>query len=134
MGRRLRVLWVTPNLPIRGISAARERWWHLLAALAPRHALTLLAFVDPEDAGRLAEVPPGLGRLETVPKAPWWPDDPLAVLPRAVAGGFSSPALGAAIAAVLDRQAFDAATGRWSAAAELNGRSRAPSDSVAPRP
>jgi glycosyltransferase involved in cell wall biosynthesis len=102
-----RLLWVTPSLPLRGISAARERWWHLLAALAPRHELTLLAFVDPEDAGRLAEAPPGLARLEAVPKAFWRPDDPLAVLPQAVAGGFSSPALGAAIAAVLGRQPFD---------------------------
>jgi glycosyltransferase involved in cell wall biosynthesis len=102
-----RLLWVTPNLPIRGISAARERWWHLLAALARRHELTLLAFVDPEDAGRLAEAPPGLTRLEAVPKAPWRPHDPLAVLPQAVAGGFSSPVLGAAIAAVLARRPFD---------------------------
>jgi glycosyltransferase involved in cell wall biosynthesis len=107
MPRRLRLLWVTPNLPIRGISAARERWWHLVATLAPRHELTLLAFVDPEDTGRLADAPPGLARLEAIPKAFWRPDDPLAVLPQAVAGGFSSPALGTAIAASLDRQPFD---------------------------
>src|SRR6185295_16964363 len=42
--RGLRLLWVTPNLPLRGVAAARERWWNLLARLARRHEITLLAF------------------------------------------------------------------------------------------
>ena len=89
MPTRLRILWVTPHLPIRGIAAARERWWHLLAELTARHDVTLLAFVDPEDAARTSEVPPGLARLDVVPRPPYRPDDPLALLPQAVAGGFS---------------------------------------------
>jgi glycosyltransferase involved in cell wall biosynthesis len=102
----LRLLWVVPHLPLRGISTARERWWHLLARLAPRHHVTLLAFVDGEDAGREHELPPGLAATHLVPKALWRPEDPLALLPKTVAGGFANPAFRAAIAERL-------ATGPW---------------------
>ncbi len=104
---RRRLLWVTPNLPRRGIAAARERWWALLKRLAPRHDITLLAFVDPEDAGAEDELPPGLAAVHLIAKSPFTPDDPLALLPRTVAGGFSDPALGAAIAAQFARGPFD---------------------------
>src|SRR5204863_4000276 len=87
-----------PFLPIRGVSAARERWWHLLARLAGRHDITLLAFVDPEDVDRADALPPGLGGVELVRKAAWRPADPLALLPRPVAGGFANPPFAAAIA------------------------------------
>ncbi len=96
---RLRLLWVTPNLPRPGVSAARERWWALLARLAVRHDITLLAFVDPEDdppdGGAL---PPGLAGVHLVPKPTYTPDDPMALLPQAVAGGYANPAMQAAIA------------------------------------
>jgi len=107
MAARQRLLWVTPNLPVRGISAARERWWHLLAHLVARHDITLLALLDAEDAERTADVPPGLARLELVPKPPWRPHDALALLPQTVAGGFSHPGFRTAIAAALARDAFD---------------------------
>src|SRR5262249_49560626 len=76
MGPRLRPLWVTPALPRLGVAAARERWWALLARLTIRHDVTLLAFVDPEDVGAEADLPPGLAAVHQVPKAPWQPDDP----------------------------------------------------------
>jgi polysaccharide biosynthesis protein PslH len=108
MPRELRLLWVTPNLPRRGVSAARERWWALLARLATRHRVTLLAFVDPEDEGAPDDVlPPGLAAVHRVAKTPYAPDDPWALLPQTVAGGFSNPALRDAIAARLDGGAFD---------------------------
>jgi glycosyltransferase involved in cell wall biosynthesis len=105
--RRLRLLWVVPFLPLRGIAASRERWWHLLARIAPRHDVTLLAFVDTEDAGRERDLPPGLARVQLVPKTPWRPNDPLALLPRTVAGGYVNPAFRDAVAARLAAEPFD---------------------------
>jgi glycosyltransferase involved in cell wall biosynthesis len=105
--RGLRLLWVTPNLPLRGVAAARERWWNLLARLARRHEITLLAFVDPEDAGVEDGLPPGLTAVHRVSKQPWTVDDPLALLPRTVRGAFCHPGLTAAIAARLAAQPFD---------------------------
>jgi glycosyltransferase involved in cell wall biosynthesis len=108
MPRELRLLWVTPNLPRRGVSAARERFWALLARLAARHRVTLLAFVDPEDADAPNDVlPPGLAAVHRVAKTPYAPDDPFAILPQTVAGGFSNPALRDAIAARLAAEPFD---------------------------
>ena len=107
MARRLRLLWVTPNLPRLGIAAARERWWALLARLTIRHDVTLLAFVDPEDIGAEAALPPGLAAIHQVPKAPWEPDDPLSLLPRTVRWGFVHPALRAAVEARLAAEPFD---------------------------
>jgi glycosyltransferase involved in cell wall biosynthesis len=107
MPGRLRLLWVTPHLPRRGVNAARERWWQLLARIAPRHALTLLAFVDPEDAGAESELPPGLAGVHLVPRRFHRPVDPLALLPRTVAGGLASPEFPAAIAARLAAEPYD---------------------------
>jgi len=107
MDRRLRLLWVTPYLPRRGFSAAREYWWSLLVRLAPRHDITLLAFVDPEDVDVKGILPEELAAVHQVPKTPWRPDDPLAVLPRTVAGGFSNPAFASAIAACLAQERYD---------------------------
>lgn len=108
MPRELRLLWVTPNLPRRGVSAARERFWALLARLATRHRVTLLAFVDPEDVDAPDHVlPPGLAAVHRVAKTPYAPDDPWALLPQTVAGGFSNPALRDAIAARLAAEPFD---------------------------
>jgi polysaccharide biosynthesis protein PslH len=87
--------------------AARERWWALLARLATRHDVSLLAFTDPEDAGHEAELPPGLAAVHTVPKAPWVPDDPMGLLPRTVRGAFVHPALRAAIAEQLAAETYD---------------------------
>src|SRR6185503_13791442 len=42
-----------------------------------------------------------------VPKPPWRPDDPLALLPQAVAGGFTHPSFHGAIASALAREPFD---------------------------
>jgi glycosyltransferase involved in cell wall biosynthesis len=109
MPRRLRLLWVTPYLPVRGLMAARERWWYLLARLARRHDVTLLAFLDLEDAGAMDRLPPGLAAVHVVAKAPWFPPDPVALLPQTVAGGFSHPALRDAIAARLAAERFDVA-------------------------
>jgi glycosyltransferase involved in cell wall biosynthesis len=107
--RRLRLLWVTPNLPQRGIAAARERWWALLARLATRHDITLVALLDPEDAGvdPARVLPPGLAAVHTVAKAPWPPDDPLALLPRTVRWGYAHPAFRAAVAERLAADRFD---------------------------
>ena len=102
----MRLLWVVPYLPVRGVMAARERFWHLLARLAPRHEVTLLAFVDPEDAGR-DDLPPGLAGVDRIAKTPYRPEDPLALLPRTVAGGYADPALRAAVAARLAAGRFD---------------------------
>ena len=107
MARRLRLLWVTPNLPRLGIAAARERWWALLARLTIRHDVTLLAFVDPEDIGAEAALPPGLAAIHQVPKAPWEPDDPLSLLPRTVRWGFAHPALRAAVESCVAAEPFD---------------------------
>ena len=119
MPRRLRVLFVTPYLPLRGVTAARERWWHLLARLAARHEVTLLAFTDAEDAGHEHGLPPGLAAVHPVPKTPWRPDDPLALLPRTVAGGYTNPALRDAIAAQLARGAWDVVQYEFSEMAQL---------------
>ncbi|TMA31870.1 MAG: glycosyltransferase [Deltaproteobacteria bacterium] len=107
MGRRVRLLWVTPNLPRPGISAARERWWALLARLTIRHDVTLLAFVDPEDVGAEADLPPGLAAVHQVVRTPWQPEDPLALLPRTVRWGFAHPALRAAVTARLAAERYD---------------------------
>jgi glycosyltransferase involved in cell wall biosynthesis len=105
--RRLRLLWVTPHLPLRGVSAARERWWHLLARLAPRHDVTLLAFTDAEDAGVEHGLPPGLAAVHRVEKRARVPDDPLALLPRLVRWQLADPSLRAAVAARLAAERFD---------------------------
>src|SRR3989442_3891051 len=107
MGRRLRLLWVTPNLPRPGVAAARERWWALLARLTIRHDVTLLAFVEPEDIGCEADLPPGLVAVHQVLKGPAEPDDPLALLPRTVRWGFAQPALRAAVAERLAAERYD---------------------------
>jgi glycosyltransferase involved in cell wall biosynthesis len=117
--RRLRLLWVVPHLPLRGVSAARERWWHLLTRLAPRHDVTLLAFADPEDGGRTDGLPPGLAALHVAPKIPWRPNDPLALLPRTVAGGYTHPGLGAAIAERLAAERYDVVQYEFSEMANL---------------
>jgi glycosyltransferase involved in cell wall biosynthesis len=119
MPQRLRLLWVVPYLPLRGIAAARERWWHLLARIAARHDITLLAFVDPEDVGREDGVPPGLAGLHLVPKTPWRPDDPLALLPGTVAGGYVNPAYRAAIAGRLATGRYDIVQYEFSEMANL---------------
>jgi len=102
--RRLRLLWVTPHLPRRGVNAARERWWQLTARVAARHDLTLLAFVDPEDEPAAPALPPGLAAVHLVPRRFHHPDDPLALLPRTVAGGLASPDFRDAVAARLATQ------------------------------
>lgn len=108
MPRDLRLLWVTPHLPRRGVAAARERWWALLARLARRHRVTLLCFVDPIDRDAPDDVlPPGLAAVHRVPKRFFAPDDPLAVRPQTVAGAFSDPTLRDAIAARLAADPYD---------------------------
>jgi glycosyltransferase involved in cell wall biosynthesis len=107
MPGRLRLLWVTPELPRRGVNAARERWWQLLARIAPRHAVTLLAFVDPEDAPAAGELPPGLAAVHLVPRRFHRPVDPLALLPRTVAGGLAQPEFAGAVRARLGAECFD---------------------------
>jgi glycosyltransferase involved in cell wall biosynthesis len=107
MPRRLRLLWVTPHLPLRGVAAARERWWNLLARLATRHEISLVAFVDPDDQGVADGLPPGLAAVHRVPKTFWSVDDPLALVPGTVRGGYCHPALRAAIAARLAAERYD---------------------------
>jgi len=107
--RSLRLLWVTPNLPRRGVTAAQGYWWALLSRLAQRHEITLVAFVDPEDAAPDDRLPPGLAAVECVPRRPYVPDDPLALLPRTVRGAFCDPALRSAVAARLGAGRFDLA-------------------------
>jgi glycosyltransferase involved in cell wall biosynthesis len=116
---RLRLLWVTPDLPGPGVSAARERWWALLARLARRHDVTLLAFVDPEESAATGALPAGLADVHLVPKAPFTPDDPQALLPQAVAGGYSDPALRRGIAERLRATSFHLAQYEFSEMANL---------------
>lgn len=103
----MRLLWVTPNLPRRGVAAARERWWALLQRLAQRHQIALLAFVDQEDVGAEGELPPGLSAVHLVRREPWSPEDPMALLPRTVRGAFVHPALGAAVRECIARERYD---------------------------
>ncbi len=72
-----------------------------------RHDVELVAFVDPEDTTRADGLPPGLAAVHRVTKEPWVPDDPLALVPRGVRGGFSHPALRAAVAERLAAARFD---------------------------
>lgn len=102
----LRLLWVTPHLPRPGVSASRERWWALLGRLARRHTISLIALVDPED-GPAGDAPAGVAAVHRVPKRPYRPDDPLAVLPRAVAGGYADPALREAVGGLVERIPHD---------------------------
>ena len=95
---RLRLLWVTPDLPRPGVSAARERWWSLLARLAPRHDITLLSFVDPDEPADAGALPAGLADVHLVPRRRFTPDDPRGLLPQAVAGAYADPALRRAVA------------------------------------
>jgi glycosyltransferase involved in cell wall biosynthesis len=117
--RRLRLLWVIPYLPRRGVMASRERWWALLARLASRHEVSLLAFVDPEDLGAEGELPPGLAAVHQVAKAPFVPDDPMGLLPRTVRGGFVHPALRAAIAARAAPGRYDLVQYEWAEMAHV---------------
>jgi len=106
MGHRL--LWVTPHVPRRGVSAARERFWALLSRLATRHEIELLCLVDADDTGiDESELPPGLVAVHRVPKAAWTPDDPLALLPRSVRWNYANPAYRAALAARLAAGRYD---------------------------
>lgn len=75
--------------------------------LAPRHDITLLYFVDPEDVGAEHELPPGLAAAHGVPRLPWVPEDPLALLPHTVRGGFCHPTLRAAVEARLASERWD---------------------------
>ena len=107
MARRLRLLWVTPELPRRGISAARERFWMLLARLATRHDVTLLTFLDTADLGHESDVPPGLVEVRAIPREPHAPHDPFALLPTTVRGGFAHPALARSVRDLVARGAWD---------------------------
>ena len=107
MERRLRLLFVTPYLPRRGVSAAREHWWSLLGRLARRHDIALLSIADPDEIGTPGLVPPGLQSVQLVQRRAWRPDDPLALMPRTVAGGYSDPAVAAAIAAATVAREYD---------------------------
>ena len=105
---RLRLLWVTPDVPRRGVSAARAYWWALLARLAPRHEVTLLCFADATDAA-IDDLPPGITRIRVVTRRPFTPDDPYALLPQAVAGRYADPVLRDAIATELAARPYDLA-------------------------
>jgi hypothetical protein len=105
----MRLLWVTPHLPRRGVNAARERWWALLARLARRHEITLVAFADADEGDRTDDVPPGLRAVHVVRRALRAPDDPLARLPRSVRWSFADPALAAAVTPHLDPARVDIA-------------------------
>jgi glycosyltransferase involved in cell wall biosynthesis len=124
--RRLRLLWVTPDLPRPGVSASAERWWALLARLAVRHDITLLAIADPDVLGLAGALPAGLADVHLVPRMPYTPDDPFALLPQAVAGAYADPALRDAIAARLTTTAFDLAQYEWVEMANLIPPSRTP--------
>src|SRR5262245_5207623 len=123
---RLRLLWVTPDLPRPGVSAARERWWALLARLASRHQVTLLSFVDPDEVRHAGALPAGLADVHLVPRTRYTPDDPFALLPQAVAGGYADPALRAAIAERLRSASFDLAQYEFVEMANLIPRSDTP--------
>jgi glycosyltransferase involved in cell wall biosynthesis len=103
MRDELRLLWVTPAVPRRGVSAAREYWWSLLRRLSRRHRMTVLAFADPSDDPATAELPSELDGIEVVERRPFRPEDPMALLPRTVAGAFADPRFTRALAMHLAR-------------------------------
>jgi glycosyltransferase involved in cell wall biosynthesis len=107
MPRRLRILWVTPFLPRPGVAAARGYWWALLNRLAPRHDVTLLTLVHPDDAGTDDALPASLKAVHRLAARGWEPDDPLALLPQTVAGLTSDPAYAAALAERVAAEPFD---------------------------
>jgi glycosyltransferase involved in cell wall biosynthesis len=107
MPRRLRILWVTPFLPRPGVAAARGYWWALLERLAPRHDVTLLTLVHPDDADANDALPASLRAVHRLPARGWEPDDPLALLPQTVAGLTSDPAYADALAERLAAEPFD---------------------------
>jgi glycosyltransferase involved in cell wall biosynthesis len=107
--RRLRLLWVIPDFPRRGVSAARERFWALLTRLATRHDVRALVVADAEDVGREAELPPGLAGVRVVRRALVPTDDPLALLPPVVRWAYGDPALAIAVAEELARLPLDLA-------------------------
>jgi len=126
MERRLRLLFATPYLPRRGVSAAREHWWSLLGRLARRHDITLLAVADADEMGAEELAPLGLESVRLLPRRPWRPDDPLALLPRTVAGGYTDPAIAAAIAAATAARAYDIVQYEFIEMAGLLPRPRCP--------
>ena len=123
--QRLRLLWVTPDVPRRGVSAARGYWWALLARLAPRHDVTLLALADAADTAT-DDLPAGLAGVRLVPRRPFSPDDPYALLPQAVAGRYADPALRDAIATALASQQYDLAQYEFVETAHLAPDTRTP--------
>ena len=74
-------------------------------AAPPQHRMDVAVQMD--QVGAEAALPPGLAAIHQVPKAPWEPDDPLALLPRTVRWGFVHPALRAAVEARLAAEPFD---------------------------
>src|SRR5262245_41526384 len=122
----LRLLWVTPDLPRPGVSAARERWWSLLARLGCRHDVSLLAFVDAEESAAEGALPAGLADVHLVPQRRFTPDDPQALLPQTVAGGYADPMLRQAIAERLAAAPFDLVQYEFVEMANLIPPSRTP--------
>lgn len=120
MPRRLRLLWVVPSPPCRGVTAARERWWALLERLARRHEVTLLTLLEPDERLTPSTLPPGLAAVRTVARPPYVPDDPLGLLPRMVRwGSFADPRLRVAVGEAIAAGPFDVVQFEWSELAEL---------------
>jgi glycosyltransferase involved in cell wall biosynthesis len=104
---RLRLVWLLSDPPIRGVSAAQERWWQLLGRLARRHEVTIFSLVDPAHVPSRDAFPPGLARVETMLRRPPSPADALALLPAHVRFAYAHPAYDAAVDALLETTAHD---------------------------
>lgn len=107
----LRLLWVTPFLPARGVSGTHAYLWALLERHSRRHEVRLVSLVDADETASPGDLPPGLADVRLLRKTAAAEDDPLCLRPRAVGWGFTDPQLRAALAAELARDHHDLV--RW---------------------
>lgn len=107
MAHRRRLLWVTPYPPRRGQSAARERFWALLASIARRHDVSLITQLDDAERELPPDLPPGLADAAYVRLAGEHVPDPCRVLPLEVRWGAVSPVLRQTVEQRLARERFD---------------------------
>ena len=100
---RLRLLWVTPDLPVRGVSAARSTGGSCSPGSPPATRSRCSPSSIPRRPTPSGALPAGLADAHLWPKRRYTPDDPVALLPQTVAGGFADPGLREAIATRLAR-------------------------------
>jgi len=123
----LRVVWVTPFLPARGVSGTHAYLWALLERMSRRMAIRLVALTDPDETASPDDLPRGLADVRLVRKLPWAGGDELLLRPRAVRWGFTHPAVREAVAAELVRADHDLVRWDYTELGDFVPLSRAPS-------